>query len=248
MDLYEHRILTPQQVFELHFGSYQHARKRLLSLYQLGLIDRIRPRHWPGSLPFHYMLDELGVHVVAAHKGIERDEIRFAKARTLALVDSQKLRHLRGANGFFARLAWACRRSEGAARLVVWLGEGASAARWKSRVDPDGIGVLRTAKSRIGFALEYDRSTQSLSRLEDKVQRYRGIVAADDAPDALLFCFLTDARERSARSVLFRPGIAVATTTIGRHRTDPLGPVWRPLDADARVPLAHFGEQGETDA
>lgn len=236
LDLYEQRVLTAYQVFELHFTSYQRARARLLDLHRLGILDRTRPRHRPGSLPWHYILDEYGAWVVAAHRGIERSELAFAKPRTLALIDSATLRHRRGVNSFFSTLTYACRMS-GSVHLAEWLGEGRCAARWGGHVIPDGYGRLRTSRRSVGFVLEYDRGTQALWRLENKVERYRLIAAGTDAPDVLLFCFPSEAREANARAVLSSPGITVATTTVPHHQGDPLGRAWWPLASDARVAL-----------
>jgi hypothetical protein len=72
LDLHEHRILTTDQIFELHFSSIQRARARLSKLHELGVVWRSRPRALLGSLPWHYTLDEIGAWIVAEHLGIDR--------------------------------------------------------------------------------------------------------------------------------------------------------------------------------
>lgn len=44
VDLYEHRVLTTDQLHELHFSSIQRARARLFQLHEMGVLWRSRPR------------------------------------------------------------------------------------------------------------------------------------------------------------------------------------------------------------
>src|SRR6266508_6627786 len=71
IDLHEHRVLTTQQLFELHFSSIQRARSRLSRLHAMGVLWRNRPRAQLGSLPWHYTLDGIGAQIVAEHLGLE---------------------------------------------------------------------------------------------------------------------------------------------------------------------------------
>jgi hypothetical protein len=76
---------------------------------------------------------------VAESRGIEANELRFRFDRALGMLDSARLRHLRETNGFFTRLAHACRTSEDPFRLAVWWGERTCALRWqglRSRFEP----------------------------------------------------------------------------------------------------------------
>jgi hypothetical protein len=245
-DLYEHRVLTTFQLFELHFPSYVRARRRLLELHRLGVIWRTRPRKRPGSLPWHYLLDELGVLVVAESRGVDANELRFRFERALGMVDSPKLGHLRETNGFFTRLAYTCRSDQGGYRLGLWLGERTCAKRWDGLVRPDGLGRLEGPEASVSFALELDRGTESRDRLEGKLERYLLISSVPDSPEVVLFCFPSHEREQSARQVLHRAGLPVATSTMERHLGDPLGQVWRPLGSDRRARLTDLGSAGRT--
>jgi hypothetical protein len=95
IDVFEHRVLTTIQLYELHFPSCPRARKRLLELDMLGLLWRTRPQR-PARIPLR------------------------SRARMLG---SSRLRHLRETSGFFTRLADACRLGEHPCRLGRWLGE-----------------------------------------------------------------------------------------------------------------------------
>jgi hypothetical protein len=90
IDLFEHRVLTTIQLYELHFPSCPRARKRLLELHRLGLLWRTRPQRQTGSLPRHYVLDEPGALVLAESRGIEPNELGYRFDRALGMLDSSR--------------------------------------------------------------------------------------------------------------------------------------------------------------
>jgi len=69
------------------------------------------------------------------------------------------------------------------------------------------------------------------------VERYRILAGAATAPDVVVFCFPSEAREASARQVLGGTPMPVATATLDRHLADPFGAIWLPLHGDRRVRL-----------
>src|SRR5205085_8993240 len=68
--LYEQRLLTTEQLHELYFPNVVRARKRLVELYRLGVVDRFRPYRPTGSAPCHYVLDQPAVAVVPSERGL----------------------------------------------------------------------------------------------------------------------------------------------------------------------------------
>jgi Replication-relaxation len=141
--LFEHRVLTVHQITELYFVSTHTARRRMVELYRMAVVDRFRPQAL-GSAPFHYVLNDLGARVVAAERGLEFKELRFRKENVDQLPYRRELPHLVGANGFFTRIASACQTGDGH-RLVEWWSEARCRNRWGSIVLADGFGVLRGA-------------------------------------------------------------------------------------------------------
>jgi hypothetical protein len=190
-----------------------------------------------GSLPWHYTLDEIGAWIVAEHLGIDRRLVSYRQDRTRALVDSPRLEHTRFANSFFTRLRHVARTAPGPLRVVEWRGEEWCARRWQSHVRPDGYARIDLVDGSLELLLELDRGTERLSRLEAKMERYRIMAKAATAPDVVLFCFPSEAREASARLVLGGVAMAVATATLERHLADPLGANWLPLRGDRRLHL-----------
>jgi hypothetical protein len=234
VELYEHRVLTTPQIYELHFDTHTRASKRMLQLYRLGLVERFRPHTPTGSAPWHYTLDEPGARLVAARQEIDFKDFTFKKARIFDVVGSPRLRHRIECNEFFARLSFACRRCGWS---LEWTGERRATVRWHEHITPDGIGRLLARGREISFFLEYDRGTENHDQLENKIERYRIVARTAVRPDALLFVFPSSARERHARRALIGAGFTAATAVRHHALRDPLGPVWLPLHDDRRFPI-----------
>jgi Replication-relaxation len=243
VDVHEHRVLTTDQLYELHFSSIQRTRARLFQLHQMGVLWRNRPRAQLGSLPWHYTLDEIGAWIVAEHLGIEPREVGYRNDRKRTLVDSPRLKHTRGANSFFTRMCHVARLNGNPVQVAEWRGEAWCARRWQTHVRPDGFARLDHAGQSFELLLELDLGTEPRNRLEDKMERYRVLARAATAPDVVLFCFPSEAREANARLVLGGTAMPVATATLDRHLADPFGAIWLPLDADRRIRIVNLGNR-----
>jgi Replication-relaxation len=235
-DLYEHRVLTTHQLVELHFPSYRVGWRRLSLLEQMGLILRFRPLRLPGSAPFHFVLDEPGALLVALRLDTDLKGLGYRWEDAIRIARSRNLAHWVQSNGIFTRLAWACRRS-GSVELVEWLGERQCRRGWGVRIEPDSVGRISDGHTEVWFFFELDRGTENHGKLRAKLQLYSDLAILPDVPGVLLFVFPTDRRELEARKSLYPPGLTVATTTLDRALSDPLGPVWQPLSQPFRLPL-----------
>lgn len=237
MNLYEHRVLTTSQLCQLHFTNIRITRRRLLHLFRNGLVTRFRPHADRGSLPYHYVLDELGARIVGARKEIDFERLHFRKDRALTLLNSPRLTHKVETNDFMCSLVYACRQ-DGRYRLRVWWGESRCVAAWGGLVRPDGFAILEGPGQRKSFFLELDRGTESdRRRLEEKIRDYQNVAASPDCADSLLFCFPTEKRERFAREALVGSGVPVATATRDRHHGEPLGNNWLLIGGSDRVSI-----------
>jgi len=229
--LFDHRVLTTEQVTDLCFDNLTTARHRLTTLYQLRVLDRFRPFRPVGSDPYHYLLDTLGVEIVAADRGIEVPRPGLHHSRALALADSQRLAHLLATNGLFCALArWA--RIVEDAELAEWWPERRCTTEWGEVVRPDGFGVLRHGQRVVEFFVELDRGTETLARLADKVGGYTELVRATGWTPLVCFWFPSAGREAEARRVLAHPEVPIATGATGlgdEMGSGPGGPVWLPV-------------------
>ena len=225
--LHQHRVLTTPQLTDLAFPSRNAAEHRLAILHQLGVLDRFRPHHTPGSAPYHYVLGPLGAALLAAQTDQEPAQLGYRRDRTLALAHSQRLQHLLGVNSFFCALARAARQDPAAA-LEVWWSEQRCAAQWGRLVHPDGYGRWREQQTRVDFFLEYDRGSEPLGRLAAKLPGYLQLAQASEIATPLLLWLPTPAREAATRQALAGSSLPVATATPDPDHT-PAGPLWLPL-------------------
>jgi len=237
MDLYDHRVLTTKQLSDLHFTDPRRARDRLLKLYRYRAIDRFRPFRHLGSAPWHYVLDELGARVAATTLGIELKQLRYRLERDLDLVNSPRLQHLVEVNDFFIQLTTRCRAKPGF-ELDRWWSEQRCAANLPTKVRPDGLGRLTGGERPCTFLLELDRGTERGDRLRRKLLSYGRLGRRRDAPDAILFHFPSEERERRARQKLdIDIRLRIATSHRDLFEADPLGQVWLPLRFERRIRL-----------
>jgi hypothetical protein len=228
--LHEHRVLITPQLTDLAFPSRNAAEHRLAVLHQLGVVDRFRPHHTPGSAPYHYVLGPLGAALLAAEADQEPGQLGYRRDRALALAHSQRLQHLLGVNSFFCALVRAARQDPAAA-LEVWWSEQRCAAQWGRLVRPDGYGRWREHGTRVDFFLEYDRGSEPLQRLAAKLPGYAELARASGIATPLLVWLPTPAREAAARQALAGSSLPVATASPHPDHT-PAGPLWLPLHTD----------------
>lgn len=225
--VWDHRVLTTDQLRDLIFGATDPAQRRLLTLYRLGVLDRFRPLREKGSAPHHYVLGPMGAAVLAAERGIDPAQLGYRRDRTLAVAHNQRLAHIVGVNGFFAALAAAARRHPDTA-LAEWRSERDCAATWGRIVRPDGYGWWKQGRAEIDFFLEYDRGTETLARLAAKLDDYTDLVTATGVTTTWTLIWLPGPRrEAHLRTLLSHPPILVATAHPIPNRT-PADPVWLP--------------------
>lgn len=252
LDLYRHRVLTLHQLSELHFTHPRKARKRLLELYERGLVQRFRPWREQGSAPFHYVLGELGLHVVAGNFDLDLKRIKQRIAADQKLAHSAKLAHLLEVHDFFVALIACCRQTPGH-RVARWWSERRCALEWADNgtpiVRPDAQGIVRGPGASCSFLLELDRGTERGERLTEKSRKYVLVARRNlydlrrgEPPrvDVVLYLFPSARRELSARERIEAwMGLPVVTSHRALHERDPLGRNWSPVwrDSDARLNL-----------
>ncbi|MHB8498994.1 MAG: replication-relaxation family protein [Acidimicrobiales bacterium] len=215
--LFRHRVFTTDQLAEMYFDNLNTAQHRLTTLYRLRLVDRFQPLdHRYASLPFHYVLDQLGAMVVAAERGEDPDRSRWRADKALAIGKSQRLRHLVGVNGFFSALVAESRRRDDC-DLSLWWSERHCASQFDRIAQPDGLGVWKEAGYQLVFCLEYDRSTETLERLEKKLKSYEDLQVASGLAYWILFCFGHPRRVAGARRSLAEAGQVPASGVQARE-------------------------------
>lgn len=249
----EHRVLTTWQLLALAFPSEARAQRRLRELTELGVLFRTQPhRAAGGSTPFHYLLGYRGAELLAARQDSAVPRPAVHAQRITRVLESPTLRHLLGANQFFADLTGFAR---GLRAGLVPLSDGEGLRAWHSEawvrehhnvvVQPDGFGVWRQHGASLGFYLEHDTGSESLRIVADKLDRYTGARDTGRYGDALstarllrgmvLFWVASARRERNLRRALAAKSCPVPIATAARDYGDPDGPageVWLLLVGD----------------
>jgi hypothetical protein len=149
------------------------------------VLDRFRPTlpKGEGSAPFHWLLDEVGAHIVAAELDRDRDQLRWRRSDPLKVASTATLDHRIAVNEFFVRLAVEARAAGGALR--EWYGERTTQRLLDGIAAPDGYGVIALPDlDPLHLLLELDRGTEPLRRIRDKIDRYAKAIPRSELADS----------------------------------------------------------------
>lgn len=234
--VWEHRVLTTEQLAAVFFPSVDRARQRLLKLRRLSALVRFQPWTPVGSAQQHWVLGPAGAYVLAAQRGVDVKQFGYRQDKALAVCTSSKLGHQVGVNDFFARLhACARQRADGTA-LTEWWPERRCADLWGDLVRPDAFGRWTEPRedgrpATVDFFLEHDTGTVPLSRVAAKIDRYVELADSTRITTPVLFWLPGPTREANLRRILGAPAVPVATAVhTPRTAADgPAGPVWLPI-------------------
>ncbi|MCP2328451.1 hypothetical protein HDA40_006958 [Hamadaea flava] len=247
--LYDHGVLTTEQIAKALFPSLDFAQRRLLRLAGLGLITRFRPNRLDGgSYSYHYVLAQLGYEHVMGQRGLGFPRRDQAKRRLQSLISRADLPHLLGGNNVFIELARHERTHPGA-KLADWLpashfhntgsfyrpGSQLRIMTQETKVPrPDGAAVWADDGKAVPFFLEFDTGTERLDVLEEKVDKYWQLAQyAEVWAWPMVMVLPSIARERHFHERLpGDPEVVVATTALEYLQVlgkSPADDVWRLL-------------------
>jgi len=178
--LHDYRYLDTRLLELLFFPSSRSTQIRIKELHELGLIHRWKLSQPPGNYRLHslVLLSPRGARVLAASAG--EDPRRHVKRAEDAMFHCFNLTHDLEANGFFVGVGVASRDLPDQG-LYHWVGEAQQRVLFRARsrdgVDirqpaSDGWGRYLAPAGSITFDLEWDRGTESMKRLGDKVRGY----------------------------------------------------------------------------
>ncbi|GAA4690918.1 replication-relaxation family protein [Phytohabitans rumicis] len=229
--LADHGVLTSFQIAHALYPSLDFAQRRLRKLCDTGLISRFRPfRADGGTYPYHYVLDQLGVEIVASHRGDELPRKDQAKKRRWHLTTRANLPHLLGTNQFFIDLAGYARTHPEAALVRWWPAArcqqpGAFAEKnddiqikvYKPRIRPDGHGIWIENNAVVPFFAEYDTGSEDLDRLLVKIAGYEDLARVTGQRWPVLFSLHSPVRERHLHQRLAEYEWPVPVATAARE-------------------------------
>jgi hypothetical protein len=246
-DVLRHGQMTRAQIQRLHFrredgalASFQAACRRLRLLTERGYLARIRLPAAEGSGPFVYQPGPDARWALGDESGDPRPPRRRRVRTAPALAHRLEIVDL------YTALREGLEHDGG--EIAQWLGE--SEARFQGTVRgrrvvvaPDAYCLWVWHREESAFFLEWDRGTESLTRLADKLERYDLYYAQELYEDhlgieglrpRLLFVVPDAERDRRLRTWLARrlrerTHPHLPTVLLGRREPvldDPLGRVW----------------------
>jgi hypothetical protein len=265
--LYEHQLLTTDQLTLLFFSSRRRAQDRLRFLYEERVLDRFYPPrpYGLGKPQAHWLLDEAGAILVSASLDLERKRLGWQRRDDWG--SHPQLLHRLEANRFITDLISAT-LADGSLGVSEWWGSRSARSRLHSASlhegpIPDCGFFLETVAGPIECYLEWDRGTETLARLTDKLPRYWHAESHSGERRVvnLLFVAPTEQRVRALVNTVaadrerrrhkqhnwFTPSwpLSVATTP-ELAAQGPLGRVWRSLrDPGQRMPLHELAARSE---
>jgi hypothetical protein len=201
-DCYEHRVLTTEQLRRLHFTDPRSATRRLHALRELRVLERFRPtwRRGEGSTPYHWILDTAGAYVVAAARGLERQQLPFKQQPLDAVAGSATLAHRHATNEFATRLITEARAT--GATVAEWRGERGAGELLDGIAIPDSYLTLeRPTSPPLHLLLEIDRATEDHARLLTKARRYAKAIPRSPLRHANVLVLMIVPSPRRAQTV-----------------------------------------------
>jgi hypothetical protein len=175
--LYRQKILTTDQLRLLFFGSLRRCQDRLLWLYRHRVIDRFYPAgpFALGKPQAHWLLDEVGAHLVAARLGRERKSLAWDRQQDFH--EHAQLAHRLECNRFVCSVI-ATTLDTPDVWVSAWEpGWGAIKPHWSippyESARPDASFTLNTPLGLVAVAVEWDRATEPMATLVAKISRYQ---------------------------------------------------------------------------
>ena len=264
--LYDQQLLTTAQLQLLFFSSRRRAQDRLLFLYRNRVVDRFYPPSpfGAGKPEAHWLLDEAGAILVAAMLGVERKQLAWRRRDDWG--SHPQLAHRLETNRFVTDLIAATLR-EPTMGVRAWYSSRDAAARLGNQqtgdLRPDTDFLLEVPTGASECVLEWDRGTETQTRLSEKLYGYRlaeGRLRTSEPRNILFvvpgagrvqtlqraYAAFKHERERHRR----QEGLVnldgrwplLAATVADLHRYGTLGRVWQRIDEEneQRLTLAEL--------
>jgi len=251
LSVYHYRFLPTSLIVRRHFGSLTRGRARLRGLYHHKYVDRhYLPTQGPTTSEAIYSLGPAAVPELAAFYGFDPADVKRRRRR----VEPMFLAHQLAIARFRIGVAYA--GAPNGIGFADWLDETEGRMRFQGEDErgglrtltlaPDGMSWLRSKRARFAFALEVDRGSMPLGRIEHKFRRYQQADAAGALRPLLgaeRFRILVLApSERRAQGIVTAAERAQAANvwvaTDAALEADPaLEPLWQRPGSGERLPL-----------
>jgi hypothetical protein len=199
-------FVTCKHLKHYHAIDNSSASRKLQRLNKLGCLDRFKVIESVAE-PYYYYLTPEGAKAICEILALDEQEVFVRRKIDAERLSSGFLEHERGVNNFFTTLLYQSTQSEYPG-LITWLNSRECKVELESSEDlliPDGFGEFDTGQEIVQFMFEYDRETQTMGFLMDKLSKYIAFAESEEWRDYGLegfprVLFLTQ-RERWAKKV-----------------------------------------------
>jgi hypothetical protein len=206
------------------------------------VLDRFYPasNRGAGKPQAHWLLDEAGAHLVAASLDLDRKQLAWQRREDWR--SHPQLAHRLEANSFVTDLI-AATLPDPTLGLAAWFGPREAAARMgekmRGTLRPDAELILTASSGPVDLLLEWDRGTETLERLEEKLHRYRTAerkLYEYPGPRSILIVVPGRRRLDNLRELCTGLGEGswpiLATTAPELRTAGPLARIWQRLDTE----------------
>lgn len=199
-------FVTCKHLKYYHAVDRSSALRKLQRLYYLGCLHRFKLIENVAE-PFFYYLTPKGAKAICEILCLDEQEVFVRRKSDAERLSLGFLEHTKGVNDFFTLLLHQSTKSE-CPGLITWLNSRECKMELESSGNllmPDGFGEFDTSERIVQFMFEYDRETETMDYLMDKMSNYIAFAESEEWRDYGLeafprVLFLTQ-RERWARNV-----------------------------------------------
>ena len=199
-------FVTCKHLKHYHAIDNSSASRKLQRLNKLGCMDRFKAIE-SAAEPYFYYLTPKGAKAICEVLRLDEQEVFVRRKNDAERLSLGFLEHTRGVNDFFTMLLYQSTKSEHPG-LITWLNSRECKVDIESSGDlliPDGFGEFDAGQEVVKFMFEYDRETQTMDFLMDKMSKYIAFAESEEWRDYGLeafprVLFLTQ-RERRAKNV-----------------------------------------------
>jgi hypothetical protein len=199
-------FVTCKHLKQYHTIDNSSASRKLQRLYKLECLYRFKSIE-SAAEPYFYYLAPKGAKAICEILCLDEQEVFVRRKNDADRLSLGFLEHTRGVNDFFTTLLYQSMKSEYPG-LITWLNSRECKVEMDSSGDlliPDGFGEFDTSQELVQFMFEYDRETQTMDFLMDKMSKYIAFAESEEWRDYGLeafprVLFLTQ-RERWAKNV-----------------------------------------------
>jgi hypothetical protein len=244
--LLEHLVLTTDLLALLLAVAPRTLQQRLTELTRLQVLDRFRPHLsvGAGSAPYHYLLGDAGVRVLAAEDATTVDGLGWRHEQVLSLAQANgQLTHLLGVNRLLAALTYTAHTRTGS-RLVCWWPASRCQARWGPLITPDAYARWHDPNGEVDFFLHHNPAQPSAEQLAGLVGGYNDLAVATAITTPVLLWLADADSEARLRRQLAGQRLLIPIATSNPSRGHPADPVWLPTSSPDSGPRYRLGALG----